>query len=111
MIHELRTYHCMPGRLPDVLHRFETVTLRLFERHGIRQVGFWTYAVGGPSQDLVYLLEWQSMADREARWAAFQADPEWIEARRRSEADGPIIASGTNAMLAPTTFSATGAAL
>ena len=46
MIHELRVYRCVPGRLPDLNRRFETVTLKLFEKHGIRQVGFWTTVIG-----------------------------------------------------------------
>jgi NIPSNAP len=106
MIYELRVYHCLPGRLPALLKRFETVTIRLFERHGIKQLGFWTVAVGESNQDLVYILQWESLADREKRFAAFQSDPEWIEARRKSEEDGPLLASISNSILTPTTFSA-----
>jgi hypothetical protein len=40
MIYELRIYHCLPGRLPALIKRFETVTMRLFEKHGFRQGGF-----------------------------------------------------------------------
>ena len=46
MIYELRIYHCVPGRLPALLKRFETTTLKIWERHGIRQAGFWTVMVG-----------------------------------------------------------------
>ncbi len=52
MIHELRVYHCVPGRLPALLSRFENVTLALWERHGIRQAGFWTVLVGESNQVL-----------------------------------------------------------
>ena len=52
MIHELRIYHCLPGRLPALLKRFETVTLGLFENHGIRQAGFWTVQIGEGNNDL-----------------------------------------------------------
>src|SRR5215471_14027889 len=104
MIYELRVYHCLPGRLPALLKRFETVTVRLFERHGIRQLGFWTVAVGESNQDLVYILRWDSLDEREKRLAAFQSDPEWIEARRKSEEDGPLVASITNSILTPTAF-------
>jgi NIPSNAP len=105
MVYELRVYHCVAGRLPAILKRFDTVTCRLFEKHGIRQVGFWTVAIGESSSDLVYMLQWESLADREKRFAAFAADPEWIEARKSSEADGPIVASVTNSILMPTSFS------
>src|ERR1019366_9072309 len=107
MIYELRTYHIVPGRLPAILKRFDTVTCRLFEKHGIKQIGFWTMAIGESSSDQVYLLQWESLADRDERFAAFGADPEGIEARAKSEADGgPIVASVTNSILRPTSFSA-----
>ena len=71
MIHELRIYHCMPGRLPDLLKRFETITLAIWERFGIRQAGFWTVEMGASNQDLYYLLEWESLAEREEKWGRF----------------------------------------
>lgn len=106
MIHELRIYRCVPGRLPALLQRFEKVTLSLWDRHGIRQAGFWTTLVGGSNQELHYLLAWESLAEREQKWNAFMADPEWLAARAESERDGPIIANVVNSLLAPTAFSA-----
>lgn len=106
MIHELRVYHCLPGRLPALLKRFETATLKIWERHGIRQAGFWTVAIGESNQDLYYLLAWDSLAERERKWAAFANDPEWLAKRAESEKDGPIIASVANTILQPTAFSA-----
>ncbi len=105
MIHELRIYHCLPGRLPVLLKRFETITLELWRRHGIRQAGFWTVAIGDSNQDLYYLLEWKSLAEREEKWTAFMSDPEWLAKRAESEKDGPILASISNLILQPTTFS------
>jgi hypothetical protein len=106
MIHELRVYRCVPGRLPALLKRFEAATLAIWERHGIRQAGFWTVAIGESNQDLYYLLAWESLAERERKWAAFASDPEWLAKRTESEKDGPIIASITNTILQPTAFSA-----
>ncbi|MBR0679594.1 NIPSNAP family protein [Roseomonas eburnea] len=106
MIHELRIYRCVPGRLPALLRRFDTITLKLWEKHGIRQAGFWTTVIGDSNQDLYYLLEWSSLAEREAKWAAFQSDPEWIAKRAETEKDGAIVANITNAILQPTAFSA-----
>src|SRR5476651_1726851 len=77
MIYELRVYHCLPGRLPNLLKRFETMTLAIWAKHGIRQAGFWTVLVGESNQDLYYLIQWESLAERETKWNAFQADPEW----------------------------------
>jgi hypothetical protein len=106
MIHELRIYHCIPGRLPALLKRFETRTLKLWEKHGIRQAGFWTVLIGETNQVLYYLLAWESLAEREKKWNAFMADPEWIAARTESEKDGLIIARVANEILQPTAFSA-----
>jgi hypothetical protein len=108
MIHELRIYHCVPGRLPALNDRFQNITLKIWEKHGIRQAGFWTVLVGESNQDLYYLLEWESLAEREQRWGAFQADPEWIAARAKTEEDGPIVATITNYFLTPTPYSSVG---
>jgi len=105
MIHELRIYRCLPGRLPALLRRFETITLAIWERHGIRPAGFWTTIIGDSNQDLTYLLAWEGLADREARWTAFQSDPEWIEKRAETERDGQIVANITSSLLQPTGFS------
>jgi hypothetical protein len=105
MIYELRIYHCVPGRLPDLLKRFETITLPLWERHRIRQAGFWTVAIGPSNQDLYYMLQWESLDERAQKFAAFQADPEWQQKRAATEANGPIVASISNTILLPTGFS------
>jgi hypothetical protein len=106
MMHELRIYHCVPGKLPELHRRFEHATLKLFAKHGIRAVGFWTVLVGGSNQDLYYLLEWKDMAEREQRWNAFAADPEWHAKRAESEKNGPLLASTESCFLAPTAYSA-----
>lgn len=104
-IYEMRVYRCLPGRLPNLLKRFETITLKLWEKHDIRQAGFFTTVVGESSQDLTYLLEWDSMADRDKKWMAFQTDPEWLSARAETEKDGQIVANILNRFLTPTAFS------
>jgi hypothetical protein len=105
MIYESRVYRCIPGRLPALLKRFETVTLELFEKHGIRPAGFFTTLIGESNQELTYFLAWESLAEREAKWNAFQSDPAWIDARAKSEADGQIIHNITSQLLVPTAFS------
>lgn len=106
MIFELRTYHCAPGRLPALNKRFETITLGFWEKYGIRQVGFWTTLVGPSNQALTYMLQWESLADREARWGAFASDPEWIAKRAESEAQAIIVERIENQILTPTAYSA-----
>jgi hypothetical protein len=105
MIYELRVYHCVPGRLPDILKRFDTITLKLWQKHGIEQAGFWTVAIGSSNQDLYYMLKWNSLEERQRKFAAFLADADWISARAETERNGPIVASITNTILQPTSFS------
>ena len=105
MIYELRIYTCIPGRLPNLLKRFENHTLELWKKHAIRPAGFWTVLVGDGNHDLYYLLAWESLAEREQKWNAFMADPAWQKARSDSEKDGPIIANIKSAFLQPTAFS------
>lgn len=105
MIYELRVYECLPGRLPALLKRFNEHTLAIWDRHGIRQAGFFTTVVGESNQRLTYFLAWESLAERETKWTAFITDPAWLKARDESESDGQIVANVTNQLLAPTAFS------
>jgi hypothetical protein len=104
VLYELRIYEAVPGRLPDLNKRFETITLKIWERHGIKQAGFWTAEVG-TSNELIYLIQWESMTEREQKWGAFQTDPEWIEKRAGTEVDGPLVARIRNSFLRPTPYS------
>jgi hypothetical protein len=106
MICELRVYRCVPGRLPALLNRFQNTTLKLWEKHGIKQAGFFTTLIGESNQELTYMLAWESLADREKKWNAFQSDPDWISARAKSEEDGPIVGNIVSQLLTPTAFSA-----
>jgi len=106
MIYELRVYRCLPGRLPALLKRFENATLKLWEKHGIRQAGFFTTLIGESNNDLTYLLQWESLAQREKLWTAFMTDPDWTAARTKSEEDGQIVGNIVSQFLAPTAFSA-----
>ena len=118
MIYELRTYRIPPGRMPDILDRFNTVTMRLFKKHGLEVLGFWT--VAGEQRtvvatgelisranvnEMVYLLRFESQGAMEAAWGAFRQDPEWLETRKRTEANGPIVQEVISQTLTPTSFS------
>ncbi len=104
MIYELRIYEAAPGMLPKLNARFQNVTLPIWERHGFRPVGFWTSDIG-TSNELTYMLAWEDLAERERKFAAFQADPEWIEKRAQSEAGGPLLVRFRNSILRPTPYS------
>ena len=80
MIFEWRVYEAYPGRMDALNERFAKITLKYFEKHGIKVVGFWT-AVIGTSNVLYYMLAFEDLAHREKAWASFQADPGWAKAR------------------------------
>ena len=106
MIYEMRIYHTMPGRLPDLNARFANHTLKIWERFNIRPVGFWTTLIGENNHDLTYLLAWESLAEREKSWNAFITDKEWLAVRAETEKNGALVSSITNSLLSPTTYSA-----
>ena len=106
MIYELRSYQVTPGKMPALLHRFEHHTLKFWEKHGIHQAGFWTTLIGPDSHTLYFMLRWESLAEREAKWPTFLADPEWLEVRRQTEGDDLFVQRWSNQILAPTSFSA-----
>jgi NIPSNAP len=106
MIYELRIYRCVPGRMPALLSRFENRTLPIWEKHGIRQAGFWTTLIGKSSREITYMLAWDSLAEREKRWNAFLADPEWVAVVVETETDGQLVEDISSQLLAPAAFSA-----
>lgn len=106
MLYELRHYRCTPGKLGALLKRFEVATLDLFAKHAIRPVGFWTTLIGESNQDLMYMLAWESLAQRESKWGQFVADPQLHALFAQTEKDGVLVAAISNQILKPTSFSA-----
>ena len=105
MLYEIRIYSVVPGKLPALLNRFDKITLPIWKKHGIKQAGFWTTVIGESNQRLYYMLKWDSLADREKKWASFQSDQNWIRKRAETEKDGPLVANVSNAIIEPTKFS------
>ena len=105
MIYELRIYTAHPGRMPALQARFRDHTTRLFEKHGIRNIGYWTNTVGGRNDELWYIVAYEDAGQRERAWASFFADPEWQQARADSEKDGPVVHHLENRLMVPTDFS------
>jgi hypothetical protein len=85
--------------------RFENKTLRIWEKHGIRQAGFWATLIGKSSQEITYTLAWDSMAEREKR-CAFLADLEWVAVVAKTEKDGELVENISSQLQAPAAFSA-----
>jgi hypothetical protein len=104
MIYEYRAYYVMPGRMPDLQRRFADVTMKMFKKHGISVVGFWETVIG-ESNELVYICAYDDLAHRERAWKTFMADPEWLAARKTTEANGPLVERIVNKIWRPTQFS------
>ncbi|MFL5240970.1 MAG: NIPSNAP family protein [Gemmataceae bacterium] len=105
MIYEERIYTIMPGKMADIERRFADHTLKLFEKHGIKVVGFWKTVLGRQLFELVYIVQFKDVNERMERWEAFGKDPEWIKARNDSETHGPLVAQVENKILSPLPFS------
>ena len=94
MVTELRVYHSVPGKLPDVMKRFSEDTLRLFARHGIRHVGAWTTAIGNSNNDFTYMIEWASLAERRGQVERISFRPGVGRGIvLRTERNGPLLSS------------------
>jgi hypothetical protein len=107
MIYELREYTVVPGRMAELVKRFNTYTFRLFEKHGIDCVFCSLTDIGENSNnELVYVVRFDSGVDRDEKWAKFISDREWDEARQLSEkaAGGPLVASIRNRILSSAPF-------
>jgi hypothetical protein len=105
-VYELRIYHAPPGKLPELLARFREHTVKLFERHGMKSVAYWTPVdEPGKSDTLIYILVHPSREAAAANWKAFQDDPEWKSVRDKSEANGKIVDKVDSTFIALTDFS------
>jgi NIPSNAP len=105
LIHELRIYTACTGKMPALLARFRNHTTKLFEKHDIVNVAYWLNSIGGRTDELWYVLGFQDLAQRDAAWKAFAADPEWQAVRAESEKDGPLVHHIENRIMTPTDFS------
>ncbi len=105
-VFELRTYTAPEGRLDDLLARFRNDTLRIFEKHGMENVGYWVPAdAPGSSNTLIYVLAHDSRDAAAKSWAAFREDPEWRAVTERTQANGPIVSQVQSVFLEAADFS------
>jgi hypothetical protein len=105
-VYELRVYHTYEGKLDDLLRRFREHTMQLFEKHGIKNVAYWT-----PTDDplkgktLFYMIAHPSREAATANWQAFRDDPEWKSVQAKSEANGKLVEKVDSTFLTLTDFS------
>jgi hypothetical protein len=105
-VYELRVYQAAPGKLGQLLARFREHTAKLFDKHGMKNVAYWT-AIDEPqkSTTLIYILEHSSREAAAANWKSFQDDPEWKSVRDKSEANGKLVEKVESTFLVLTDFS------
>ncbi len=103
---ELRIYTAHPGKLDALHQRFREHTNRIFKKHGMQLVGYWTPTEGEEAKNkLIYILAYPDREARDKAWEAFRADPEWQRVYQQSREDGPIVMKVENKFLAPTDYS------
>jgi hypothetical protein len=106
-VFELRTYTAPPGKLADLHKRFRDHTTRLFEKHGMVNVGYWAPQDQPLADDtLIYILKHDSREAAAASWKAFLSDPEWHKVRDASEVNGKIVAKVESVFMTATDYSA-----
>jgi hypothetical protein len=105
-VYELRTYTTLPGRLPALNKRFADHTMKLFEKHGMKNEMYWIPTDEARRENtLIYIVSHESAEAAKKSWDAFRADPDWIKARDASEADGKIVAKVESVYMTPTDYS------
>lgn len=105
-VFELRMYTATPGNLANLQARFRDHTLRIFEKHGMTNVGYWSPTEPDLSENtLIYLLSHESRDAANASWRAFGQDPEWQEVAEASNANGNILAGVERTWMTATDFS------
>ena len=105
-VFELRTYTAPEGKLSELQKRFRDHTLRIFERHGMKNVGYWV-PQDAPAKDntLIYVISHESREAAKKSWAAFGADPEWQKVAKESQMNGKIVAGITSVYMDATDYS------
>jgi hypothetical protein len=105
-VYELRTYTAAPGKFDALNKRFRDHTVKLFSKHGMQHVGYWTPADAPLSENtLIYVISHASREAAKKSWDAFRSDPEWIKARDESQKDGSLTTKVESVYLNPTDYS------
>ena len=105
-VFELRTYTAPEGKLPNLQARFRDHTRRIFEKHGMKSVGYWVPQDGAEhTNTLVYIISHDSREQAKKNWADFQADPEWKKVAAESQVDGRIVSGVVSVFMDATDYS------
>ena len=105
-VYELRTYTAPDGKLGDLHARFKNHTIRIFNNHGMKSIGYFSPQDAPLSQNtLIYILEHPSRDEAKKHWAEFSADPEWKKVSEESQKDGRIVTKVESVFMTPTDYS------
>ncbi len=106
VVYELRVYHAMEGKLDALVARFRDHTDAIFEKHGLKLLGFWL-PTDEPmkGKTLVYILKHPSREAAVVNWKSFHDDPEWIKVSTASEANGKLVEKVDSTYMKLTDFS------
>jgi hypothetical protein len=105
-VYELRTYTAPDGKLGDLHARFRNHTMRIFDKHGMKSVAYFSPEDAPLSQNtLIYVLEHPSREEAKKHWAEFSADPEWKKVSEESQKDGRIVSKVESVFMTPTDYS------
>lgn len=103
-LYEMRVYYSPAGKLDDLHARFRDHTVKLFEKHGMTNVGYWV-PVENPDNKLVYVLSYPNKEARDTSWKNFLADPDWQKAYKASEANGTLVSKIESHFMSVTDYS------
>ena len=88
--YEVRIYYPTPGKYAEIVDRFRQYTTKIFEKHGMENIGYWT-PTDTSRKELIYILAYPSREARDASWKAFGSDPEWKAVVAKTEANGKLV--------------------
>ena len=105
-VFEMRTYYAAPGKMEALHKRFRDHTNKLFQKHGMTLIGFWSPTDPKEAeQKMVYILAYPSREAADKAWKAFRDDPDWKAAREASEKDGKLVEKVESVFLKATDYS------
>jgi hypothetical protein len=105
-VFEMRTYYAHPGKMQALHARFRDHAMKLFVKHGMTNVGYWSPLDPAEAEKkLVYVLAFPSREAAKKSWQDFQNDPAWKKAKGDSETDGPLVAKVESVFLKGTDYS------
>ena len=105
-VFEIRTYTAADGKLDALKTRFRDHTVKIFEKHGMTNIGYWMPEDAPMSQNtMVYLIAHASREAARQNWKEFASDPEWKKVASESQVNGPLTSKIESVFLDPTDYS------